>query len=116
LQNATRHVSSLRQGAFFRRARLLKRRPNGISVTPFEQGEIGADPFSATRSDIVSKRADRPYRAGRSKDLVKVKNGEHPAYRRVRIGSRRSRPRLSRPGVDFLGVTNRPARQPLRAR
>jgi ATP-dependent DNA ligase len=27
--------------------------------------------------------ADRPYRAGRSKDWVKVKNRKHPAYRRV---------------------------------
>jgi hypothetical protein len=40
LQNATRHLSSLGQGAFFERARL----PNGIFVTLFEQGEIGADP------------------------------------------------------------------------
>jgi ATP-dependent DNA ligase len=32
---------------------------------------------------IVSKRADRPYRAGRSKDWVKVKNREHPTMSRV---------------------------------
>ena len=32
---------------------------------------------------MVSKRADRPYRGGRSKDWVKVKNRKHPAYRRV---------------------------------
>jgi len=32
---------------------------------------------------VVSKRADRPYRAGRSKDWVKVKNRKHPAYWRV---------------------------------
>jgi bifunctional non-homologous end joining protein LigD len=31
---------------------------------------------------MVSKRADRPYRAGRSKDWVKVKRA-HPAYSRV---------------------------------
>jgi ATP-dependent DNA ligase len=32
---------------------------------------------------MVSKRADRRYRAGRSKDWVKVKNRKHPAHRRV---------------------------------
>jgi ATP-dependent DNA ligase len=32
---------------------------------------------------MVSKRADRPYRAGRSKDWVKVKNRKHPAFSRV---------------------------------
>jgi len=32
---------------------------------------------------MVSKRADRPYRAGRSKDWVKIKNRKHPAYQRV---------------------------------
>jgi len=33
--------------------------------------------------NLVSKRAERPYRAVRSKDWVKVKNRKHPAYRRV---------------------------------
>ena len=28
---------------------------------------------------MVSKRADRPYRGGRSKDWIKVKNRKHPA-------------------------------------
>ena len=32
---------------------------------------------------LVSKPADCLYRAGRSKDWVKVKNRKHPAYRRV---------------------------------
>ena len=68
-------------------ARLLTRRPDGIFVAPFEQGEIGPDLFRAVCNmgleGMVSKRADRPYRAGRSKDWVKVKNREHPAYRRV---------------------------------
>jgi len=27
--------------------------------------------------------SDRPYRTGRSKDWVKIKNRKHPAYRRV---------------------------------
>jgi ATP-dependent DNA ligase len=32
---------------------------------------------------LVSKRADRSYRAGRSKDWIKIPNRQHPAYRRV---------------------------------
>jgi ATP-dependent DNA ligase len=32
---------------------------------------------------LVSKRADRPYRAGRTKDWIKVKNHKHLAYWRV---------------------------------
>jgi ATP-dependent DNA ligase len=32
---------------------------------------------------MVSKRTDRPYRARRSKDWVKVKNRNHPAMDRV---------------------------------
>jgi len=67
--------------------RLLVRRPDGIFVAPFEQGEIGPDLFKAAcdmgLEGMVSKRADRPYRAGRSKDWIKIKNRKHPAYRRV---------------------------------
>jgi ATP-dependent DNA ligase len=33
---------------------------------------------------LVSKRRDRAYRGGRSKDWVKVKNREHPAMGRVK--------------------------------
>jgi ATP-dependent DNA ligase len=32
---------------------------------------------------LVSKRRDRPYRGGPSKYWLKVKNPDHPAYRRV---------------------------------
>jgi ATP-dependent DNA ligase len=67
--------------------RFLARRPDGIFVAPFEHGEIGPDLFKAACNmgleGMVSKRVDRPYRAGRSKDWVKVKNRKHPAYRRV---------------------------------
>ena len=67
--------------------RLLARRPDGIFVAPFEQGEIGPDLFRAACNmgleGMVSKRADRPYRAGRSKDRINVKNGNHPAMDRV---------------------------------
>jgi ATP-dependent DNA ligase len=69
-------------------ARLLaRRRPDGIFAAPYEQGEIGPDLFEAACNmgleGLVSKRADRPYRAGRSRDWIKVKNRKHPAYRRV---------------------------------
>src|SRR6185312_15304221 len=67
-------------------ARLLARRPDGIFVAPFEQGEIGADLFQAAcrmgLEGLVSKRRDRPYQAGRSRDWVKVKNRKHPAMER----------------------------------
>ena len=69
-------------------ARLLARRPDGIFVAPFEQGEIGPDPFRAAcdlgLEGLVSKRRDRPYRAGRTPDWVKVKNRLHPAMERVK--------------------------------
>jgi ATP-dependent DNA ligase len=68
-------------------AQLLRGRPDGIFVAPFEQGEIGPDLFRAAckmgLEGMVSKRADRPYRASRSKDWVKVKNRKHPAFSRV---------------------------------
>jgi len=53
-------------------ARLQRGRPDGIFVAPVEQREIGPDLFHATCNfgleGMVSKRVDRPYRAGRSKD------------------------------------------------
>jgi bifunctional non-homologous end joining protein LigD len=68
-------------------ARLLARRPDGIFVAPFEQGEIGPDLFRAACNmgleGMVSKRSDRPYRAGRSEDWIKVKSRKHPARSRV---------------------------------
>jgi ATP-dependent DNA ligase len=60
-------------------------------VNPFERGEIGPDLFHAAcrmgLDGLVSKRRDRPYRGGRSKDWVKVKNRAHPAMSRVMEGS-----------------------------
>ena len=68
-------------------ARLLARRPDGIFVAPYEAGEIGPDLFRKCcefgLEGLVSKRADRPYRGGRSPDWVKVKNRKHPAMSRV---------------------------------
>jgi ATP-dependent DNA ligase len=49
--------------------RLLRGRPDGIFVNPFETGANGADLFRAACNmgleGLVSKRSDRPYRAGR---------------------------------------------------
>jgi ATP-dependent DNA ligase len=67
-------------------AQLLTRRPDGIFVAPFEQGEIGPDLFRAAcdmgLEGLVSKRRDRPYQAGRSKHWVKIKNRKHAAVDR----------------------------------
>jgi bifunctional non-homologous end joining protein LigD len=67
--------------------RLLRGRPDGIFISPFEQGAIGPDLFRAAcdmgLEGLVSKRSDRPYRSGRSKDWIKAKNRKHPAMTRV---------------------------------
>ena len=69
--------------------RLLRGRPDGIFVNPFEQGAIGPDLFRATcdmgLEGLVSKRSDRPYRGGRSPHWIKVKNRQHHAFDRVKI-------------------------------
>ena len=68
--------------------KLLHRRPDGIFLSSFEQGEIGPDLFRRAclmgLEGLVSKRRDRPYRSGRSKDWMKVKNRTHPAMERVK--------------------------------
>jgi bifunctional non-homologous end joining protein LigD len=64
--------------------RLLRGRPDGIFVNPFEQGAIGPDLFRAAcdmgLEGLVSKRSDRPYRGGRSPHWIKVKNRQHHAF------------------------------------
>ena len=69
--------------------RLLRGRPDGIFVNPFEVGAIGPDLFRAAcdmgLEGLVSKRSDRPYRGGRSPHWVKVKNRQHHASDRVKI-------------------------------
>jgi bifunctional non-homologous end joining protein LigD len=69
-------------------ARLLARRVSGIFLSEFERGEIGPDLFRHAcmlgLEGLVSKRNDRPYRAGVSPSWVKVKNPEHPAMARVK--------------------------------
>jgi ATP-dependent DNA ligase len=68
-------------------ARLQRGRPEGISISPFEQGEIGVGLFRKAcefgLEGLVSKHRDRPYQAGRSKHWLKVKNRQHPAFERV---------------------------------
>jgi bifunctional non-homologous end joining protein LigD len=68
--------------------RLLTRRPEGIFLSDYEQGEIGPALFHKACEfgfeGLVSKRADRPYRGGRSLYWIKVKNRSHHAFERVR--------------------------------
>jgi hypothetical protein len=67
--------------------RLLARRPDGIFLSDFEQGEIGPDLFRKAcefgLEGLVCKRRDRPYRASRPADWIKVKNRQHHAFERV---------------------------------
>ena len=69
-------------------ARLLARRADGIHSAPFEQGEIGPDLFKAAcemmLEGLVSKRRDSRYRAGPSRDWIKVKNPKSPAMNRAK--------------------------------
>jgi len=69
-------------------ARLLARRPDGIFLSDFEEGEIGPDLFRAAcrmaLEGLVSKHRDRPYRGGRQKHWIKVKNRNHPGFDRVK--------------------------------
>jgi bifunctional non-homologous end joining protein LigD len=68
--------------------RLLRGRPDGIFINPFEIGAVGPDLFRAACNmgleGLVSKRSDRPYRGGRSPHWVKVKNRTHHAMVRVK--------------------------------
>jgi bifunctional non-homologous end joining protein LigD len=68
-------------------ARLLRGRPDGIFVAPFEQGEIGPDLFRAAcgmgLEGLVSKHRDRAYRGGRCPHWVKVKNPTSAAMKRA---------------------------------
>jgi bifunctional non-homologous end joining protein LigD len=68
-------------------ARLLRGRPDGMLVAPFEPGEIGPDLFRKAcefgLEGIVSKRRDRRYIPGRTREWIKIKNRKHPAMSRV---------------------------------
>jgi bifunctional non-homologous end joining protein LigD len=69
-------------------ARLLARGVDGIMISDFERGEIGPDLFRHAclmgLEGLVSKRADSPYRAGRTSDWIKVKNPTSPAMMRAK--------------------------------
>jgi bifunctional non-homologous end joining protein LigD len=69
-------------------SRLLARRPDGVFVSPFEQGCDRPGPLPRRLQYGPGgpglKRRDRPYRGGRSKHWVKVKNRKHPAMERVK--------------------------------
>jgi bifunctional non-homologous end joining protein LigD len=68
-------------------ARLLARRPDGIFVSDFEQGEIGPELFRKASEfgleGLVSKHRDCAYGAGTSPNWVNVKNPKHAAVTRV---------------------------------
>ena len=72
--------------------RLLRGRPDGIFINLFEIGAIGPDQFRAAYTmgleGLVPKRADRPYRGGRSPHWIKVKNRQHHAFNRVQDAMR----------------------------
>jgi bifunctional non-homologous end joining protein LigD len=67
--------------------RLLRGRPDGMFINPFEIGAVGPDLFRVACNmgleGLVSKRSDRPYRGGKSPHWIKVKNRSHPAMMRV---------------------------------
>ena len=73
--------------------RLLASRPDGIFISPFEQGEIGPDLFRAACNmgleGLVSKRRDHPFRGrtveglGQGEGPQAPSNGARAEYRHV---------------------------------
>jgi bifunctional non-homologous end joining protein LigD len=80
--------------------RLLRGRPDGIFINPFEMGAIGPDLFHAACTmgleGMVSKRGDSRYRSGRSTAWIKVKNRAHPAFDCVKEAFRKSCPSIEK--------------------
>jgi bifunctional non-homologous end joining protein LigD len=68
--------------------RLLVRRPEGIFMSTFEQGEVGPDLFRKAwefgLEGLVSKHRERAYRAGLCGHWLKVKNPQSPAMLRAK--------------------------------
>ncbi|WP_439400060.1 hypothetical protein ACRQ5Q_41325 (plasmid) [Bradyrhizobium sp. PMVTL-01] len=64
-------------------ARLLRGRPDGMFIGPFERGAIRPNLFRAARDlrleGIISKRRDRRYLVGRTREWLEAKNRTHPA-------------------------------------
>ena len=69
-------------------ARLWLAAPMASTSPPFEKGEIGPDLFKAACNmmleGLVSKRRDSRYRAGPSRDWIKIKNLKSPAMNRAK--------------------------------
>jgi ATP-dependent DNA ligase len=90
--------------------RLLARRPEGIFVADYEQGEIGPDLFTAACNmgleGMVSKHRERSYLEGLCRHWIKVKNPKHPAYRRVQDHFKFGGRRLSRSTAYDRNRTN----------
>ena len=61
--------------------RLLRGRPDGIFINPFEQGSIGPDLFSSSLRHVEAQ----PFRGGLPRDWIKVKNRQHHAFERVKL-------------------------------
>ena len=99
-------------------ARLLVGRPDGIFLSPFEQGEIGPDLFRKAcefgAGGLVSKHRDRPYQGGR---LGESNHGDfncHKLFRWKRdVGPKCSIPLLPKHlevSGDAIHGVGRPAR------
>jgi hypothetical protein len=69
-------------------ARLLARRPDGIFLSDFEQGEIGPDLFRKAcefaLEGLVSKHRDRPYRGAGRNTGSKTRTGSIMRFERVK--------------------------------
>ncbi len=69
-------------------SRLLRGRPDGIFIAPFEQGAIGPELFRKAcefgLEGLVSKHRERAYRPGPSTNWLKIKNPNHAAMKRVK--------------------------------
>ena len=74
--------SSCPKKPFRPRLRLVAR--SGIELHQGEPPDLFRAACNMGLEGMVSKRSDRPYLAGRSKDWIKVKNRKHPAMNRVR--------------------------------
>jgi bifunctional non-homologous end joining protein LigD len=64
---------------------VIARRPDGIFVSDFEQGEIGPIPQGVRVGfqGLVSKRRDRSLSGWTVEAPIKIKNRKHPAMSRV---------------------------------
>jgi bifunctional non-homologous end joining protein LigD len=86
-----------------RLARLLRKDRDGLEYVPHSQGDgelIFEQVCKLGFEGIVSKRTDVPYRAGRYKHWLKLKNRAHPAIMRVKEAFELERERSRRHNRD----------------